>query len=618
MLPRHPGTRVGIRLGEWLSKLRQRSWSIGQLLFAIIGLGLVPFVFFAAVAAMDAANRQEDEIRRSTLDLSRALAIAIQGELDAAVAAMRVYAESADADTADYRRLHEIAQHILLQRPDWANIILSDSDKNILFSTAVPFGTRSVVVDNASLDEAIRTRQPVVGQLSMGPRGRRAIPVRVPLLRAGEVLFVLTVTIRPESFVRIFQLQKVPDSWVIAIFDANLARVARSKDHAGTIGGPPSPTLLDALRHTAGEGVTLTSTLEGEEVVTGFTRLPTYGWVVAVGASTVPVRNMLLRGLGYYTTGALITLAACVLAATWLSRLISRDIHGVRELATDMGRERRVAAPGSVITEIDEIGHAVEETSVRLVGLVDQLRDAADQAHAAGKVKDEIIAVTSHELRNPLSPIVAALHILDMKSDDSTRMEREIMHRQVNHLSRLVDDLLDVSRLTRGQLEIHPRRLDFRALAERVVAEGRLGLEASRRPVEIAFSSDKDGPLWVLCDEARMTQAINNLLGNAARHADGGPVAVDLAADDAEVRLTVRDFGTGMDSATLARVFSPFYQARDNQNELRGSLGLGLSIVRSIVVSHGGRVAARSEGLGQGSVFEIALPREPGQGARSA
>ncbi|WP_427912394.1 ATP-binding protein [Ramlibacter sp. MMS24-I3-19] len=595
----------------WLSKLRQRSWSIGQLLFAIIGLGLVPFVLFAALAAMDAADRQEDEIRRSTLDLSRALAIAIQGELDAAVAAMRVYAESADADSADFHRLRDIAQHILRERPDWANIILADPSRNILFSTAVPFGTRSEVVDRASLDDAIRTRRPVVGQLSTGPRGRPAIPVRVPLLRGGEVVAVLTVTIKPESFVRIFRMQKVPENWVIAVFDANLARVARSRDHAGTIGGSPSPTLREALLRYPAEGVTRTSTLEGDEVVTGFARLPTYGWVVAVGASTLPVRSVLLRGVGFYTAGALITLAACVLLATWLSRLISRDIHRVRELATDMGREQRVAAPGSVITEVDQIGHAMEDTSARLVVLVDQLRDAVDQAQAAGKAKDEFIAVTSHELRNPLSPIVAALHILDMKSDGSTQMERGIMHRQVNQLSRLVDDLLDVSRLTRGQMAITPRRLDFRELAERVVGEARLGLEASRQPVQIGFTAHEDGPLWVLCDEARMTQAINNLLGNAARHANGRPVSVDLAASDSEVRLTVRDFGTGMDDATLGKVFSPFYQSRDNQNELRGSLGLGLSIVRSIVQSHGGRVAARSEGLGQGSAFEVILPRAP-------
>ena len=588
--------------------MRHRSWSIGQLLFAIIGLGLLPFVIFAVLASFDAAHRQQAEISRSTLDLSRALATAVEGELDAAVDAMRVYAQAADVDAADYRTLYEIALHILQERPEWATIILADSAKNVLFNTGVPYGQHVNIVDPSSLDQAISTKEPVVGKLSVSPGGRPAIPVRVPLLRSGQVLFVLTVTIEPASFLRIFEAQRIPENLIVALFDANLVRVARSRDHEKTVGGLPSASLQAALAESGGDGVTMTRTLEGEELVTGFSRLPKYHWVVAVGASSLPIRAVLLRGLGYYAAGGLIALAACVLLATILSNLITRDINRVRELATAMGRERRVEAPGSVIAEVDQIGRAVEETSNKLVGLVDQLRAAADQAQAAGKVKDEFIAVTSHELRNPLSPIVAALHLLDMKSDDSTRMEREIMHRQVNHLSRLVDDLLDVSRLTRGQMTISLKLLDFRALVERVVNEARLGLEATRRGVQIEFSAD-DGPLWIQCDEARMTQAINNLLGNAARHSDGRPIAVQLTATAEEVKLTVRDFGTGMNGDTLARLFAPFYQARKNQNELRGSLGLGLSIVRSIVQSHGGRVTATSEGLGLGSAFEVTLPR---------
>ena len=577
-------------------------------MFAIIGLGLLPFVIFAALASVDAAHRQQEEISRSTVDLSRALATAVEGELDAAVDAMRVYAQAADADAADYRTLYEIAQHILRARPEWATIILADSTKNVLFNTEVPYGQHVENVDPDSLDLAISAKQPVIGKLSVGPGGRRAIPVRVPLLRSGEVLFVLTVTIEPASFLRIFEAQRIPEDMMVSLFDANLVRVARTRDHDKTVGGPPSPSLQAALAEFGTDGVTMTRTLEGEEVVTGFSRLPKYHWVVAVGASSLPVRAVLLRGLGYYVIGGLMALAACVLLATSLSNLITRDINRVRELATDMGRERRVEAPGSVIAEVDQIGRAVQDTSHKLVGLVDQLRSAADQARAAGKVKDEFIAVTSHELRNPLSPIVAALHLLDMKSDDSTRMEREIMHRQVNHLSRLVDDLLDVSRLTRGQMAISLKPLDFRALVERVVNEARLGLEATRRGVQIQLSADV-GPLWIQCDEARMTQAINNLLGNAARHSDGRPIAVQLTATPEEVKLMVRDFGTGMDVDTLGRLFAPFYQARNNQNELRGSLGLGLSIVRSIVQSHGGRVTATSEGLGLGSAFEVALPR---------
>jgi signal transduction histidine kinase len=260
------------------------------------------------------------------------------------------------------------------------------------------------------------------------------------------------------------------------------------------------------------------------------------------------------------------------------------------------------------VAEVDAIEQAIQETSVKLETLVDRLRQAADEARAAGRVKDEFIAVTSHELRNPLSPIVAALHLLDMKSDDRTAKERQILQRQVTYLRRLVDDLLDVSRLTRGEMAMTLRLLDLRDLVERVVAEARLGLVASMPGVTIDLRADV-GALWVMADDARLTQAVNNLLGNACRHSEGHPVAVELTATDTHVSLAVRDQGTGMDPRTLAQVFDPFYQSRDSRSTLKGSLGLGLAIVKSIVDSHGGTVSASSGGLGQGSSFTIVLAR---------
>ncbi|MBA2961408.1 MULTISPECIES: sensor histidine kinase [Ramlibacter] len=591
------------------AKLR-RSWSIGQLLFAIVGLGLVPFVLFAALASADGARRYDAELKRSAQDLSRALAIAVEGELDSTVAAIRVYAESADADAADYRTLYDIAQRILVQRPEWSTITLADSAQNILFSTSIPFGQRAEVVHPPSLEEAIRSRKPVVAPLSQGPRGFKSIAVRVPLLRAGEVVFVLTVTVKPATFLRIIEAQKVPDNWVVSLFDDSLARVARSKDHEAMLGGAPQPVLRALLTEGRTDGVETLVYPEGQSLVTGFTRLPAYGWVIVVGAASGQVQSFLLRGLGFYAAGAFAALIVCMLLAAVLSNLIARDIGRVREQATEMGRGEGIvgAGPGSVVTEVDAIEGAIQDTSARLVTLVDQLREAAEEARAAGRVKDEFIAVTSHELRNPLSPIVAALHLLDLKSDEGTAKERQILHRQVTYLRRLVDDLLDVSRLTRGEMAISLRPLDLHELIERVVTEARLGLAASVPGLAIEFHAD-EGPLWVQGDDARLTQAINNLLGNAVRHAEGRPVLVELAGSETEVRLTVRDQGTGMDRKTVAKVFDPFYQARATQSELRGSLGLGLAIVRSIVDSHHGTVQASSEGLGQGSAFEIVLPR---------
>jgi signal transduction histidine kinase len=416
------------------------------------------------------------------------------------------------------------------------------------------------------------------------------------------------VVVRPSSFLRIIHAQKVPDSWVVTLLDADLGRIARTKDHEGTLGKPPSPSLRDALLANPGDGVGITRTLEDDSVVTGFTRLTNYGWVVVVGASPGRVDAMLLRGLGYYAAGGIAALVVCILLAMGLSNLIARDISRVRKLATEMGHGQQIAGRGSVIAEVDAIDQAIQETSVKLQTLVEQLRQAADEARAAGRVKDEFIAVTSHELRNPLSPIVAALALLDMKSDQTTAKERQILHRQVTYLRRLVDDLLDVSRLTRGEMAISLRLLDLRELVERVVNEARMALSPTQPGLSID-SSAAEGPLWVVGDDARLTQAVNNLLGNAFRHAEGRPVSVQVAATDAQVRVTVRDQGTGMEPHTVAQVFAPFYQSRENQSALRGSLGLGLAIVKSIVESHGGSVHASSEGVGRGSSFEIVLQR---------
>jgi signal transduction histidine kinase len=594
-----------------------RSWSIGQLLFAIVGLGLIPFVIFAALASADASNRYQAELRRSVLDLSRALAIAVHGELEASVHAIRVYAESADADAADYRTLYEIAQRILLQRPEWSTITLADSAQNILFSTARPYGEHVPTVHQPSLQEAIRTKQPVVSPLTASQTGELGVAVRVPLLRAGEVVFVLTVVVRPAAFLSIIHAQNVPDSWVVTLLDAELGRIARTKDHESTLGKPPSASLRDVLVANPGDGVAITKTLENDTVVTGFTRLPTYNWVVVVGASPGSFDAMLLRGLGYYTAGGIAAVVVSILLAMGLSNLIARDIGRVRKLATEMGHGQQITGRGSVVAEVDAIERAIQDTSVKLETLVEQLRQAADEARAAGRVKDEFIAVTSHELRNPLSPIVAALALLDMKSDASTAKERQILHRQVNYLRRLVDDLLDVSRLTRGEMAITLRLLDLRDVVERVVNEARMGLSLAQPGVAIDFSAD-DGPLWVMGDDARLTQAVNNLLGNAFRHSEGRPVSVQVFATDAQVRVAVRDHGTGMDAHTVAQVFAPFYQSRDNRSALRGSLGLGLAIVKSIVESHGGSVHASSEGLGSGSCFEIVLQRAPQPAAPAA
>ena len=222
---------------------------------------------------------------------------------------------------------------------------------------------------------------------------------------------------------------------------------------------------------------------------------------------------------------------------------------------------------------------------------------ALADAREAGRAKDEFLAVLGHELRNPLSPIVTSLDLLDLRGETSSQKERGVMRRQVNHLRRLVDDLLDVSRIISGKLELDARPVNLADVVRHAVAAA---------PGQRISMSVPDA-VWVQGDDSRLTQVLNNLLSNAARFGSTA-TQVTLTRDDANARLVVSDNGIGMSEELIARVFEPFQQAPQSLARRTGGLGLGLAIVRKIVDLHGGHVAASSAGEGAGSRFEVVLP----------
>jgi PAS domain S-box-containing protein len=233
---------------------------------------------------------------------------------------------------------------------------------------------------------------------------------------------------------------------------------------------------------------------------------------------------------------------------------------------------------------------------------------------AANRTKDEFLAMLGHELRNPLSPIVTALQLMRMRGDSGGLREREIIERQVDHLVRLVDDLMDVARVTRGQIELKFEQVDIaQPLAKAVEMAGVL-LERRRHRLEVDIAP---GLQWQ-GDPMRLAQVVSNLLTNAARYTEpGGRVALrarratgqDGAGDKAGwLRISVQDNGIGLAPAMLTQVFGLFFQAKRSMERSQGGLGIGLALVKNIVELHGGTVEAHSEGAGRGSEFVVLLP----------
>ncbi|WP_242333629.1 MULTISPECIES: ATP-binding protein [Anaeromyxobacter] len=231
--------------------------------------------------------------------------------------------------------------------------------------------------------------------------------------------------------------------------------------------------------------------------------------------------------------------------------------------------------------------------------------------------KDEFLGVLSHELRNPLAPIRNALSLLarvDPCGDEAARA-RAILDRQVVHLTRIVDDLLDVTRITRGKILLRRSRVELGDLVRRTVEDHRTLFASREIAVEVSLP---EGPAWLDADATRVAQVIGNLLQNAAKFTDrGGHVEVTLERDTgarAGILLRVRDDGAGIDVEMLDRVFEPFTQADDSLHRSRGGLGLGLSLVKGLVELHGGSVEARSGGAGRGAELVVRLPLAPPDG----
>jgi signal transduction histidine kinase len=221
--------------------------------------------------------------------------------------------------------------------------------------------------------------------------------------------------------------------------------------------------------------------------------------------------------------------------------------------------------------------------------------------------KDEFLAMLAHELRNPLAPIAAAAELLKSSRAGEERVARasDVIGRQVRHMSSLVDDLLDISRVTRGLIHLERERVGIDAIVASAVEQARPMIEARGHVLAISLAPDGAS---VTGDAKRLVQVIVNLLANAAKYTPpGGRVAVEVTQDEGKVRIAVSDNGIGIGAELLPHVFDLFTQAERTPDRAQGGLGIGLALVRNIVTLHGGQVSAHSEGPGKGCIFSVTL-----------
>ena len=281
-------------------------------------------------------------------------------------------------------------------------------------------------------------------------------------------------------------------------------------------------------------------------------------------------------------------------------------------------------ALGRALPARDESGEIL-----RWMGTCTDIQDqkrAQEELQESNRRKDEFLAMLAHELRNPLAPISTAAHLLRLAPEDPGRVlqSSELIGRQVAHMTELVDDLLDVSRVTRGLVHIEHEPVALQLVVQDALEQTRPLIEARRHRVELDLPAQ---PIHVSGDRVRLTQVMTNLLNNAAKYTpEGGRIVARVQAQGSQVLLEVADNGCGIEADLMPHVFELFTQAKRTPDRAQGGLGVGLALVKSLVELHGGTVQARSPGRGQGTTFSILLPRsepeapalQPGGGSAPA
>lgn len=271
-----------------------------------------------------------------------------------------------------------------------------------------------------------------------------------------------------------------------------------------------------------------------------------------------------------------------------------RAAHGV--LVVGAAREGFPTASDAVVAR----------AAAALVTTTLEMTKALAERQEALRAKDEFLAMLGHELRNPLAPIAGALEVMARRRNDGEPSNEErIIARQVNHLGRLVDDLLDISRVTRGSLELKKKAVDLHDVVDRAVEMTAALLEARGHRLEVTAPPGT----VVLGDPFRLAQVFANLLANAAKYTPtGGRVELSVARSEDGARISVRDDGIGIEPALLPRIFDLFVQGRPTGDPQYGGLGLGLALARTFVSLHDGKITARSEGRGRGTEVVVELP----------
>lgn len=553
-------------------------------------------------------ERERDSFERAALDRARVMMTAIDAEFRASITPLEMLARSPALDHDDLDSFRPEAERALeARRGDWSNIVVSHPDTTeMMMNLRAPSGALPLkVLDPGSIGESAESRKPSIGIVVTGRVIKRPVfAVRVPVIRDDKVKYVLSAVVETSVISKLIERQGFPSTWYVAVIDGGYEFVARQPMPDKGLGSP-SASLKKAL-DSAPQGFQRGQLSDGTEIYRSFQRSALSRWSTSIAVPRSVVEQS-LNGVYVLVAGLAGAVMLGLWIAWWLASRISQPISALARAAPALGRGEAAALPPvGAIDEVRELGRALGESAVAIRDREERQRHAEHALRTADRAKDEFLAMLGHELRNPLASVSNAAQLLKMARDQPQVLESvsAILGRQVEQMTRLVDDLLEVGRVTGGKVRLQREALDLAVTVVRLLNTWKTDGRLMHHDVSTDLQS-----AWVFADPTRIEQILSNLLDNSLKYTPaGGKIHISLRINAANAELEISDTGLGMPPELIDRVFDLFVQGERSLAREPGGLGIGLTMVKRLVELHGGTVRAKSDGPNSGATFTVELP----------
>ena len=582
---------------------------------------LVPVILFSTISLNMLLKAEREAALKGVRETARISLVSIDRELTNTQSAVRMLSTSVHLANGDLAGFYQQARFSDKVGSTWTALL--DEDGQMLLNTAVPLGTpMPAPVAGARVAKALEAGVPQISNLIRGSLTQELlVVVDVPVTTPQGKRYVIAQGFRVEHFNRVLSQVNAPPSWLSGVFDRNGMAIARNGALGTKEGADGHDDLSEAIRSKT-VGVIRNASEGDVKLYTVLERSTLSGWTIAVGVPEAEIEAAARGALLVSALGLLACVLCAAVAAVFFARRLAHSIRMTAQSAHALqGGALPPASQVSGVVEMDEVQAAIADAAT-VIAQEKQSRQVAEaereklfqSEHAArtmaeqqNRAKDEFLAMLGHELRNPLAAIVNATSVMALKGmpPEATAKAREIISRQSQHLTRIVDDLLDVGRVHSGKILLERQKLRLDTLVRHCMAT----MASTGRTAQHEMSADLQ-PAWIDADPTRFEQIVANLLDNAVKYTPaGGSIAVTVRVYGDEVVLGVSDSGVGISNELMPYVFELFVQGHRALDRAQGGLGVGLALVRRLAEMHGGRVAAFSAGVGQGSGFEVRIAR---------